>query len=161
MQLNTEIKKVVIEDSNYILDAVNKIVSSSTAELDELMEKVHNLLRQDVSITDEQLSAMIMRLNTALYYLIGPNLGIDIKEEISKIKQKSDYALARQSSEGTVADRDNEAWLATQDITVLNLIYKESNKLMKQKIDRCSELLLSLKKIMSFRIQQMGGISEN
>ncbi len=160
MNIDNDVKGAVIEDSRYIIDTVNKLVLPHTEELDNLVEDIHDNLRQDVTFTDEQLSQMILKLNTYLYRVIDPNLGIDIREEISHMKQKSDYALARQSAAGTVSDKDNEAWLATQDITVLNLIYKESNRLMKSKTDRASELLLSLKKVLTFRIQQMGGMAD-
>ena len=157
MKISGEAKKPVIEDSDYINETVEKIVNEHTKEMDSFVESVHEDLRQDVSYTDEQLSEKILKLNVILYGVIGANFAVDIRQEISGMKQKSDYAFARKTAEGTVADKDNEAFLATQDISVLNLIYKEANKLMKSKVDRASELLLSLKKILTFRIQQMGG----
>ena len=157
MKISGEAKKPVIEDSDYINETVEKIVNEHTKEMDSFVESVHEDLRQDVSYTDEQLSEKILKLNVILYDVIGPNFAVDIRQEISGMKQKSEYAFARKTAEGTVADKDNQAFLATQDISVLNLIYKEANKLMKSKVDRASELLLSLKKILTFRIQQMGG----
>jgi len=160
MDIDGKVRESVTTDSKYVMDVVNALVEEHTDELDKMVERIHEDLRQDVTFTDEQLSKMVLEMNTLLYNIIDPNLGIDIREEISHMKQKSDYALARQTASGTVADKDNEAWLATQDISVLNLIYKESNKLMKSKLDRASELLLSLKKILTFRIQQMSGMSD-
>ena len=160
MTFDNDIKGAVIEDSRYVINTVNNLVLPETEELDKLVDDIHASIRKDVTFTDEQLSQMVLELNTYLYRMIEHNLSIDIREEISRMKQKSDYALARQGAGGTVADKDNEAWLATQDISVLNLIYREANKLMKSKTDRASELLLSLKKVLTFRIQQMGGMAD-
>lgn len=160
MEIKSEVRMSVVNDSNYIQQIVKDLVEKHTTEIDVLVENIHGRLKQDMTFTDEELSNMIIKLNTMLYQVIDSNLGIDIRSEISQMKQKSDYALARKTAEGTVADKDNEAWLATQDITVLNLIYREASKLMKSKIDKASELLLSLKKIATFRIQQMSGMSD-
>lgn len=160
MQINIDMKNKLLEDSKLISTTVDKIVSSIVAPLDQEINKVQELLRQDVYIQEELMIKCMLQLNSILYDVIDKVAAIDIRHEIATMKQKSDFALARKCSEGTVTDKDNEAWLATQDINVLKLIYKQAGAILKLKVDRAYELLLTIKKVLSYRIEQSTKVQE-
>lgn len=156
MDFDREIKNQIVQDSMLIQETIGKIVSPITDVLDNLISYINQMLKSDTVLTEEMLMKIMLQLNTALYSVVEVSAGVDIKQEIASMKQKSEYALARKTASGTVAEKDNEAWLATQNISVLKLMYKEANSVIKSKIERASDLQLSLKKILTYRIEQGG-----
>lgn len=160
MDFDRDIKNQIVQDSTLIQDTVKKIVLPITDVLDNLISYINQMIKADTILTEEMLMKLMLQLNTTLYSVIDVATGVDIKQEIASMKQKSEYALARKSASGTVAEKDNEAWLATQNINVLKLMYKEANTVIKQKIERASDLQLSLKKILTYRIEQGGKKNE-
>lgn len=156
MDFDRETKNQIVQDSMLIQETIGKIVSPITDVLDNLISYINQMLKSDTVLTEEMLMKIMLQLNTTLYSVVEVSAGVDIKQEIASMKQKSEYALARKTASGTVAEKDNEAWLATQNISVLKLMYKEANSVIKSKIERASDLQLSLKKILTYRIEQGG-----
>lgn len=154
MKIDDTVRKQVIEDSRYVEQVVASLVNPHLKAIDEIVSSIKSQLKQDVVLTDEQLANMIMVLSTELYDTSAARLATVIREEIAEIKLKSDYAFAKATAEGRVADKEWAAIEMTQDITILHLIYTQANKLAREKVDRANEVLLSLKKILSYRIEQ-------
>lgn len=161
LDVNNEIRRHIVDDSVSIMEIVRSVTQPYTVDIDALMDWMSKRLGDDINITDEELATFLLKLTAELYRLVDPNLGIEIKEEVSKLRYKNEYAHARLTqSEGTVAERDNAAFLATQDSAVLQLIYREANHSIKARYDRASEMVMSIKRVMSYRVQQMGGVLE-
>ena len=74
----------------------------------------------------------------------------------------SDDGIFKETITGTVADKDSLAELASQEEFIVSAAYNRAYKIMKSKVENAQELLASVKKVLSRRIQEaeltrMGG----
>jgi hypothetical protein len=96
-----------------------------------------------------------MNLSTYIYFAGGTCEYLGIRDDISKAVYKEMYHTARASqSSGTVADKDSLAELASQEEFIVSAAYNRAYKIMKSKVENAQELLASVKKVLSRRIQE-------
>ena len=80
-----------------------------------------------------------------------PNL-----DDISRAIWKEMYHTKRTMLEsGTIADKDSQAELASQQEQLTNICYSRAYKIVKSKVENAQELLTSCKKVLSHRMQEM------
>ncbi len=159
-----DIQEKVEEHSRIIDDIVYDIISPYCKDLDKYVDFIKECLKDGENPpTTDELDDFCLNLSTYIYFAGGMCEQLGIRDDISKAIYKEMYHTARASQEkGTVADKDSLAELASQEQFIVSSSYTRAYKMMKSKVENAQELLASVKKVLSRRIQEaeltrMGG----
>ena len=160
---NLQIDKVknirlhVEDNSKTIDDIVLEIIEPYCRDLDEYVEFIRDCLKGGENPpTNSELEDWCMNLSTFIYFAGGLCEQLGIRDDISKAIYRETYNSARSGeSKGTVADKDTVAELSSQQEMLTNVCYSRAYKTMKAKVDNAQELLASVKKTLSHRMQEM------
>ena len=164
-QFETEKFNSVIEENEnnakYFTEISDTIVTEYTQSLDNLMKNIydHIVLNEPA---DDMLEHYSFELNNCLYF-IGDNMEkMGIRDDLSKITAKEVYndayinyiAKSKQcNSKCTVAELTALAEGDSKYETIMNSIYSRAYKQIKYKVDAGYEMLSTIKKIISKRMQ--------
>ena len=143
----------------YFTNISMNIVNSCTQDLDELVTKIRESTSDNIS--DEALEQYILELSNMLYF-VGTKLELmGVKDDLSKIASKqvynNSYLNAPTDDKGkkpTVAELTAIAEDDSRYETIMNNIYSRAYRLIKYKVDAAYELLASLRKVVSKRMQE-------
>jgi len=161
------------ENAVYYTNISDKLVTAYSSDLDEIMNRIKADCIE-VEPSDKMLENYTMELSNALYF-IGQKLEtIGIKEDLSKMAAKEVYneAYLNHMDAGdakkkpTVAELTALSEADAKYQTVINSIYARVYRQIKFKVDAAYEMLSSIRKIISKRMQdnqlsmarQTGGI---
>lgn len=137
---------------NNIIIKVNEL----TRELDTLMDMMHTkILNENYEITNQEIEKLIIRLPIVIYDLNNMLMKAGIKEDLAKIIKQTNFNQAYVMQEGTIADKKAGAELAIKEEMLLETTWKRSVKIINQKMDIATELLQSVKKILSKRMTEL------
>lgn len=152
-----EIIQHVEDDSKTIDDIVYDIIQPYCEGLDNYILFIKDCLKDGENPpTTDELDDFCLNLSTYIYFAGGMTEHLGIRDDISKAIYKEIYHTARASQDkGTVADKDSLAELASQDEFIVSASYTRAYKMMKSKVENAQELLSSVKKVLSRRIQEM------
>ena len=149
------ILKKVNEQSKFIQITSDKLVIEYCEDLDACLDSIRDSLENPNSISDTLLENYILELANILYFTSSAQEDLGIKEDICKAIRQEVYSKARESAEGTVADKTAKAELLSQQETIVLSIYSRAYRKVKFRMDSGYEMLNSLKKIMNKRITEM------
>lgn len=159
-----DIQEDVEDKSKIIDDIVYDIISPYCKDLDNYVSFIKDCLKDGENPpTDEELDDFNLNLATYIYFAGGMCEQLGIRDDIAKAVYKEMYHTARASQDkGTVADKDSLAELASQEQYIVSASYTRAYKTLKSKIESAQELLTSIKKTLSHRMQEteltrMGG----
>ena len=124
----------------------DSIINECTKSLTGLMMEIREKLKENDTLSDYCLEHYILDLANELYFVGNCVEKIGIQEDACKAIRQKAYTENRQSTNGTVADRNNMAE---------KCIYNRSYKAVKICMDSGYEMLNSLKKIMNRRISEL------
>ena len=141
--------------SNMIKEISDNLVENCCAELDTIMNELHNLLGSSEELSTDTIQNYILYLANTLYFVGSAQEDLGIKEDTCKAIRKEVYSRAREDATGTVADKTTKAELISQQETVVLSIYSRAYKKVKIRMDAGYEMLNSLKKVMNKRITEM------
>lgn len=152
-----EIKDKVEEHSQVIDTIVTDIISPYCRDLDNYVLFIKDCLKDGENPpTTDELDDFCLNLSTYIYFAGGMCEQLGIRDDIAKAVYKEMYHTARASQDkGTVADKDSLAELASQQEYIVSASYTRAYKTLKSKVDNAQELLSSVKKVLSRRIQEM------
>ena len=150
------VKNQVEGDSKLIDEIVEGIIKPYCKQLDEYVNFIADILGDGENPpTDQELDDMCINLATRIYFAGGLCEQLGIRDDISKAVYKEMYHTSRASiDKGTVADKDSLAELASQEEFVVSSAYTRAYRTVKSKIENAQELLQSIKKILSHRMQE-------
>ena len=148
-------QKMVETDYKELEEIINRIIKPYCEDLDDYVKRITNALH-DVNNppTTSELDYYCMHLSTDIYWAASMSEQLGIKDDISKALYKEMYNTARDNSEGTVADKNTLAELASQQEYLTNVCYNRAYRIMKAKVENAQELLQSIKKVLSHRINE-------
>lgn len=151
-----EIRADVEEKSAVIDGIVYDIIRPYCRDLDDYVMFIKDCLKDGENPpTDEELDDFNINLATRIYFAGGMCEQLGIRDDIAKAVYKEMYHTARASqSSGTIADKDSLAELASQEQAIVSASYTRAYKTMKSKVDNAQELLSSIKKTLSHRMQE-------
>lgn len=151
-----EIKDKVEEHSQVIDTIVTDIISPYCRDLDNYVLFIKDCLKDGENPpTTDELDDFCLNLSTYIYFAGGMCEQLGIRDDIAKAVYKEMYHTARASQDkGTVADKDSLAELASQQEYIVSASYTRAYKTLKSKVDNAQELLSSVKKVLSRRIQE-------
>ena len=166
--MNDFLTEVVNQDrlkkSNEVLDQAESIIGENivthvnnlTNELDTLMDMMHKKINKDeYEISDKELEKLMIRLPILIYELNNVMMKAGIREDLAKIIKQTNYNSSYVMQEGTIADKKAGAELDIKEDILLETTWKRSVKIINQKMDIASELLGSVKKLVSKRMEEI------
>ena len=149
-----KIQEKVEEHSRIIDDIVYDIIQPYCEGLDNYVAFIKDCLKDGENLHGD--SHVQLNLATYIYFAGGMCEQLGIRDDIAKAVYKEMYHTARASQDkGTVADKDSLAELASQEQYIVSASYTRAYKTLKSKIENSQELLASVKKVLSRRIQEM------
>ena len=154
--VNKELLDNIEENSAEIDKTINDIIERYSGELDDYMSFIRGILRNDEQPpTDAELDDFALNLSTMIYYTSVGAEQMGIRDDISQSKYKEAYNVARSlQKSGTVADKNTQAELDAMAEKVVNIVYNKSYKILKAKVESAQEVLSSVKKIISRRMNE-------
>ena len=143
--------------SDAIMKIVNEVITPYCKDLDKYVLFIKDCLKDgERPPTNDELDDFCMNLSTLIYFAGGMCEQLGIREDISKAVYKEVYHTARaQQSEGTIADKDSLAELASQQEQITSVCYSRAYRIMKSKVESAQELLGSVKKVITRRCQEL------
>ena len=156
LQKLSNCKSKVEEDSAQLQAIVNDIVRPYIEDLDRYIEFVRNILKDGENPpTAQELDDFCMNISVFIYYASGMQEQLGIKDDISKALYREMYNTVRDNqTSGTVADKDSIAELQSQTEYLTSVLYKRAYSIVKAKVAAAQEILSSVKKVISRRMQE-------
>ena len=158
--MNTELENVknsVETNSSQIQEIVEGIIKPYCKDLDNYVDFIKSILADGENPpTSQELDDFCMNLSVYIYYASGMQEQLGIKDDIARAIYKEMYHSSRDSiDKGTVADKDSLAELASQQEYLVSVCYKRAYNIIKAKVSAAQEMLASVKKVISRRMQEV------
>lgn len=136
-------------------DKYNVVVSSISSELDKVVEVLSAYKSPEYinNLTDEQMYSAILELGFNLYNIANRFETIGIKSDVAKILLEYRQSDVKINMSGKKYDKETAAVMNSLLEQENVVIYNRAYKAMKMKIDIAMELINSLKKIVTDRIE--------
>ena len=149
-----QLQRRINKNSELIDSIVNKLVADYCRPLDEYMEYIRNILKDDTNPpTDKELDDFTLNLPVLLYFTGEAQESLGIKEDVAKAVKQELYNHTYDKADGTIADKTAVAELATQTEYITHIAYNRAYKKVKLRCEAASETLQSVKKVISRRMQ--------
>lgn len=154
--LSREILDKVEENSAELDKTINEIIERYSGELDDYLKFIRGILRNDEQPpTDAELDDFALNLSTMIYFTSVGAEQMGIRDDLSHSVYKEAYNTARSMMKsGTVADKNAQAEIDATAERVVNIVYNKCYKILKAKVDAAQEVLSSVKKIISRRMNE-------
>lgn len=154
-----EIVKTTENNVEQFNQIANNLVIAYTNDIDNLMSRINTDVVENEA-SDDVLEKYMLELSNALYF-IGTKLeGMGIKDDLSKLAAKEvfnnaylDAPVDEKGKKPTVAEITAMAEGESRYETIMNNIYSRAYRQIKYKVDAAYEMLASLRKILSKRMQ--------
>lgn len=145
-----------VEGNAAIVDSiVDDIIQPYCKDLDKYVSFVASCLKDgEKPPTTGELEDFCLNLSTFIYFAGGMCENLGVRDDISKAVWKETYNNARDDQKGTIADKNAQAELQSQQEQLTNVCFSRAYKKMKAKVDAAQELLSSCKKVLSHRMQE-------
>ena len=158
--MNTELENVknsVENNSSQIQEIVEGIIKPYCKDLDNYVDFIKSILADGENPpTSQELDDFCMNLSVYIYYASGMQEQLGIKDDIARAIYKEMYHSSRDSiDKGTVADKDSLAELASLQEYLVSVCYKRAYNIIKAKVSAAQEMLASVKKVISRRMQEV------
>lgn len=136
-------------------EVVEEIVTPICKELDEYMKSIDEDLVKG-NLGNEDLQEMIMNLPSFLYMISSKREKLCLQENVSKAVYRHVYSQARNDIKGTVADKDAHAVVEATMEAISVIVYDHAVDIIKAKEENAQEMLNSAKKVLTFRLGELG-----
>lgn len=141
--------------SDPLVTAVNNIVTNHTGELDKVIFKIRELLKDDTDqLTDLEIDDIMLQLPILLYEITDDQEVVGLQSDLASQIYKEAYNEAYKVARGTIADKTSVAELNSLENKLDSFIYDRSYKIIKQKVDMAKETLNAVKKVQASRQQR-------
>lgn len=152
-----KIQHEVEDDSEQINEIVNSIIQPYCKDLDNYVGFIKDVLKDGENPpTAQELDDFCMNLSVYIYYASGMQEQLGIKDDIARAVYNEMYHNTRNNlDKGTISDKDSIAQLESQQEYLTSVCYKRAYSIMKAKVSSAQEILSSIKKIITRRIQEM------
>ena len=143
-------------DKNKINKIVNSIIQPYCKDLDNYVGFIKDVLKDGENPpTAQELDDFCMNLSVYIYYASGMQEQLGIKDDIARAVYNEMYHNTRNNlDKGTISDKDSIAQLESQQEYLTSVCYKRAYSIMKAKVSAAQEILSSIKKIITRRIQE-------
>ena len=139
-----------------VREMVANIVDEVCSDLDEYMSQIEEIMcDKDTPVSDAELEDFTLNLPSLLYLTSSRRESLKIKEDVAKAVHKDIYNRVREKAEGTVADKDTAADLASQSQAITVIVLQRAGSTIKTREEAAWEMLNSVKKVLSLRIAEL------
>lgn len=149
-----ELQKVINDKCSILNTIVDRYVGTYCSDLDSYMQSVSMLLEQKGSnLSDLDLEEITLKLPQYMYWASQGQEILNIKEEVSKaLKNERFISFIDTLDSGSVGLKNKKAENEVLLESTVQYIYGYSSKIIKNKITYATEMLQSVKKIISKRM---------
>lgn len=145
--------KNIMDYSKEIDSHVDFVVNKFTKELDKVVVKMEEVLNS--KYTEEELDEGLLHLTIQLYYVGAELERVGIREDVAKIIKNRVYSEALlRSEQRTVATKESDALIVAEMDELAYICYNRAYRTMKLKYETGSELLNSIKKVMTRKLSE-------
>lgn len=165
-----ELLKQTKENAEYAKQLSDSIVQEYTRSIDQIMREVKKeIIESPSEPPTETLEKYFLLLSNSLYFISAKAESLGLFEDITKSNLKMKYNSAfseRQLSASLNKEKitNNEAGIYAEDNslneTVVNYIYSRANKIVEAKINAAFEMVKTISKIISRRMNENSSISQ-
>lgn len=157
------IQKYIESNIDYIKKLSDDIVKSYTGVLDDIMKDIKENIIDSPNVTDSVLESYFLELTNALYFIGSKSEFLGLFEDFSKSNMRIKYNTAYSDSQingittgkkATVDDSRNYAEASSMNDALVNALYSRSFKIVKAKVDSAQEMVKTLSKIISKRMNE-------
>lgn len=147
----------------YFNNVTKKVTESYSTHLDVLMQNFYQKHKEIKDIPTEELENLYLELTNLLYFMGDKLEQLGIHNDMSKAAKQEVYNKAYldnqikdsdKKNKTTVAENAAVAENASQYESVVNSIYERAYKILKYKIDAGYEMVNTLRKVISRRMQE-------
>lgn len=131
-------RKEVDETYKNIVAIADDLVAKSARSIDDLVKEIKRNL---VNLTNQEISNYMLQLSIEAYYFGQKKEHATLKQEIAEAAVKEGLAKSYNTTEGTVAFRQNQAMLDISEKQAVKLLYDVTAGLMKTKLDEIHRLI--------------------
>lgn len=152
------------ERSQPIQEVVEGIVKKYCKDLDRIMETIKKWLSDESdALNDLELEDLMIRIPLFLYDICSSQELVGLQSSIADQIYKEAHSEAFRIARGTISDKNSVADLNTRSEQIEKIIFERAYKGIKLKIEMAVEMLASIKKVQSARMQQyeMGRFASN
>lgn len=142
-------------DENYrIIDSISSsMLLNYTKDVDVIMDQLKKIIdNPQYPLTDEELERAILKLSSILYFLNNAYEQAGIRFDLAELERDASFREHYSISKGTVQERQNYANSSIEKENISCLVYKRVYTGIKNRINAGTEMLSSLKKILSKRM---------
>lgn len=154
MKENLLLNQEISENSKLIEDIAFNISKEFTQELDKVMRTCKSIFQSKDKITNQEIEDLLAQLPSILYFVNEGQEAVGIKQDIAEMTRKTNYNIAREKANGTVADKNTTAEGQVINEAINEIIYQRAYKLIRAKIEMAQEMVNSLKRIFDARMME-------
>lgn len=145
-----------IDSNSDVIDAiVNRLVGEYCSQLDDYMAHIKMILDDTNNPpTDQELDEITLKLPVLLYFTGEAQEALGIHEDVAKAMKQENFNEVYNTATGTIGDKTAAAELATQNEFIAHIGYQRAYKKVKLRMELANEMLQSVKKVMSRRMQE-------
>ena len=154
MKGNLLLNQEISENSKLIEDIAFNISKEFTQELDKVMGICKSIFQSKDKITNQEIEDLLAQLPSILYFVNEGQEAVGIKQDIAEMTRKTNYNIAREKANGTVADKNTTAEGQVINEAINEIIYQRAYKLIRAKIEMAQEMVNSLKRIFDARMME-------
>ena len=154
MKENLLLNQEISENSKLIEDIAFNISKEFTQELDKVMGICKSIFQSKDKITNQEIEDLLAQLPSILYFVNEGQEAVGIKQDIAEMTRKTNYNIAREKANGTVADKNTTAEGQVINEAINEIIYQRAYKLIRAKIEMAQEMVNSLKRIFDARMME-------
>ena len=154
MKENLLLNQEISENSKLIEDIAFNVSKEFTQELDKVMGTCKSIFQSKDKITNQEIEDLLAQLPSILYFVNEGQEAVGIKQDIAEMTRKTNYNIAREKANGTVADKNTTAEGQVINEAINEIIYQRAYKLIRAKIEMAQEMVNSLKRIFDARMME-------
>lgn len=154
MKGNLLLNQEISENSKLIEDIAFNISKEFTQELDKVMGTCKSIFQSKDKITNQEIEDLLAQLPSILYFVNEGQEAVGIKQDIAEMTRKTNYNIAREKANGTIADKNTTAEGQVINEAINEIIYQRAYKLIRAKIEMAQEMVNSLKRIFDARMME-------
>lgn len=158
--------KELMKDTDNNVEYFNNVATETANKYTEVLDKLMKIIYSGVvknDATDEQLEKYYLELTNVVYFMGDKLEQLNISGDMAKASEKEVYNKAYLSNQIKDSERKNKTTVAenqavaeqeSQYEAVVSSIYEHAYKMVKFKIDAAKDMINTLRKVISRRMQE-------
>ena len=134
-----------------LIEIANSIIEDVCGDIDRMTQSAYNNIE---NLTNEDIRDMLLRLSLRSYSFSEIKEKSAFKAALAETLRKEAYSRNFNSTEGSVAVRDNTAVVNTSSEIIAEEIYTLTASLFKTKLDELHRIISTLQTVLTSRLSE-------